>query len=153
MLTSSQWLWCISWSTTNISTSLLCFFSVIVGVIRQFPTMQKQILKPYVCNQCKINFFMFEKVSLYHTCNGGKVCLFQKYNILLLFLDHRFCLICLIIALVLLNYPSEYSNLIAIYSTYSNWCSITKQLKQHGLSLMTQLNLPSDNTLTFFPRY
>ena len=106
MLTSSQWLWCISWSKTNISTSLLCFFSVIVGVVRQFPTMQKQILKPYVCNQCKINFFMFEKVSLYHTCNGGKVCLFQKYNILLLFLDHRFCLICLIIALVLLNHQS-----------------------------------------------
>ena len=31
----------------------------------------------------------------------------KMFNILFLFFDHCFCMICLIIVLVLLNYPSE----------------------------------------------
>ena len=86
-----------------------------------------------------------------------------------IFLIFFFGFTCLIIALVLFNYPSQFSQIWLLYIphihiTLTNWSSKTKQLKQQGdfgakghfprdTANISHLNLPSDNTLTIFIGY
>ena len=95
---------------------LFNFFSVIICGVGQSPTMQNADIKALnICNQCNINYhllflYVFQDnfPQTYSVMEENYVCFKNiKFSVYFLIIITIFCLICLIIALVLLNYPSE----------------------------------------------
>ena len=103
---------------------LFTFLQLLLVVSDNLQWRKMQILKPYVCNQCNVNYQLLFFYVLrdnfpqpYAAVEERYICFKNIY--FLLFFNHYFCLIFLIIALVLFHFPSEKSKLIAIYFTCS----------------------------------